>query len=191
MPDVLTGYAPNNFSFTGAEFGPASGPSLDPGGGLQHAFLPAASPLKLNYLGVLASGVTRWRSIHESRVCLAEGSWVPGGISYALDLTTRASAHYTQAAWCARGIGTRTFCASVVPRVTREEGSRRARRSRPALSEFRRNADPRRRSHARPQRDMERHERNSRQFRCPGEQCVRRHGQREHTTMGPVGRAAA
>ena len=28
LPDVLTGYAPNNFQFTSAEFGPASGPSL-------------------------------------------------------------------------------------------------------------------------------------------------------------------
>jgi hypothetical protein len=34
---VLTGYAPNNFQFTSAEVGPASGPSLDPGGGLQTA----------------------------------------------------------------------------------------------------------------------------------------------------------
>ena len=38
LPDVLTGYAPNNFQFTSAEFGPASGPSLDPGGGLQTGF---------------------------------------------------------------------------------------------------------------------------------------------------------
>jgi hypothetical protein len=40
LPDVLTGYAPNNFQFTSAEFGPASGPSLDPGGGLHTGFLP-------------------------------------------------------------------------------------------------------------------------------------------------------
>jgi Gram-negative porin len=39
LPDVLTGYAPNSFTFTNAEFGPHSGPSLDPGGGLQTAFL--------------------------------------------------------------------------------------------------------------------------------------------------------
>jgi hypothetical protein len=38
LPDVLSGYAPNNFQFTSAEFGPASGPSLDPGGGLQTGF---------------------------------------------------------------------------------------------------------------------------------------------------------
>jgi hypothetical protein len=41
LPDVLTGYAPNNFTFTSADFGPASGPSLDPGGGLQVSFLGA------------------------------------------------------------------------------------------------------------------------------------------------------
>src|SRR5262245_33656249 len=38
LPDLLTGDAPNNFQFTSAEFGPASGPSLDPGGGLQTGF---------------------------------------------------------------------------------------------------------------------------------------------------------
>jgi hypothetical protein len=39
LPDVLTGYAPNNFQFVSAEFGPASGRSLDPDGGLQSALL--------------------------------------------------------------------------------------------------------------------------------------------------------
>lgn len=39
LPDVLTGYAPNNFTFTSAEFGPASGPSLDPGAGLPLSFI--------------------------------------------------------------------------------------------------------------------------------------------------------
>jgi hypothetical protein len=55
LPDVLTGYAPNNFAFTGAEFGPASGPSLDPGGGLQHAFLAPALARQLNELGTLGA----------------------------------------------------------------------------------------------------------------------------------------
>lgn len=53
LPDVLTGYAPNNFTFTGAEFGPASGPSLDPGGGLQHAFLASNLAAQLDELAVL------------------------------------------------------------------------------------------------------------------------------------------
>ena len=55
LPDVLTGYAPNSFAFTGGEFGPASGPSLDPGGGLQHAFLPAKLAQQLNALAVLGA----------------------------------------------------------------------------------------------------------------------------------------
>jgi hypothetical protein len=55
LPDVLTGYAPNNFAFTGAEFGPASGPSLDPGGGLQHAFLTQTLAAELNELSALGA----------------------------------------------------------------------------------------------------------------------------------------
>jgi hypothetical protein len=57
LPDVLTGYAPNNFTFTSAEFGPASGPSLDPAGGLQTAFLErelAAGIAPLSVLGFTA-----------------------------------------------------------------------------------------------------------------------------------------
>src|SRR5882672_11610007 len=55
LPDVLTGYAPNSFAFTGGEFGPASGPSLDPGGGLQHAFLSQNLARQLNDLAVLGA----------------------------------------------------------------------------------------------------------------------------------------
>src|SRR6266852_2588800 len=55
LPDVLMGYAPNSFAFTGGEFGPASGPSLDPGGGLQHAFLSANLARQLNELAVLGA----------------------------------------------------------------------------------------------------------------------------------------
>lgn len=53
LPDVLTGYAPNNFTFTSAEFGPASGPSLDPAGGLQTAFLGRALAAQINPLTTL------------------------------------------------------------------------------------------------------------------------------------------
>jgi hypothetical protein len=56
LPDVLTGYAPNNYQFVSAEFGPASGPSLDPDGGLQTTFL---SPQLANELNSLSSlGIT-------------------------------------------------------------------------------------------------------------------------------------
>jgi hypothetical protein len=58
LPDVLTGYAPNDFSFTSAEFGPASGPGLDPGGGLQHAFLPTPLATQLNELGTLGASAS-------------------------------------------------------------------------------------------------------------------------------------
>jgi hypothetical protein len=58
LPDVLTGYAPNSFAFTGGEFGPASGPSLDPGGGLQHTFLPADLARQLNELAVLGAATS-------------------------------------------------------------------------------------------------------------------------------------
>lgn len=50
LPDVLTGYAPNNFTFTSAEFGPASGPSLDPAGRLQTTFLEPALARQIDSL---------------------------------------------------------------------------------------------------------------------------------------------
>jgi hypothetical protein len=59
LPDVLTGYAPNDFQFVSAEFGPASGRSLDPNGGLQTRFLSrglASQIDALSILGVSASG---------------------------------------------------------------------------------------------------------------------------------------
>lgn len=57
LPDVLLGYAPNNFTFTGAEFGPATGPGLDPDGRLPTAFLDpqiARQIDALSYLGFAA-----------------------------------------------------------------------------------------------------------------------------------------
>jgi len=58
LPDILTGYGPNAYQFVSAEFGPASGPSLDPDGGLQTVFLNdalAAEVNRLTGLGVTAS----------------------------------------------------------------------------------------------------------------------------------------
>lgn len=52
LPDVLTGYAPNNFTFTGAEFGPASGLGLDPAGGLVSRYQPPAVAAALDELSV-------------------------------------------------------------------------------------------------------------------------------------------
>jgi hypothetical protein len=56
LPDVLTGYAPNSFTFTVAEFGPPTGLTLDPGGGLQTQFLPADARARVEPLA--ARGVT-------------------------------------------------------------------------------------------------------------------------------------
>jgi len=39
LPDVLLGYAPNPYTYTSAEYGPASGVGLDPDGGLPTRFL--------------------------------------------------------------------------------------------------------------------------------------------------------
>ncbi|HET7811710.1 MAG TPA: porin [Steroidobacteraceae bacterium] len=86
LPDVLTGYAPNNFSFTGAEFGPASGPSLDPGGGLQHAFVPAALAAQLNELSVLGASATLANDRSAKAVYVSPKSHgFLAGLSYAVD----------------------------------------------------------------------------------------------------------
>ncbi len=56
LPDVLSGYAPNSFTFTAAEFGPPTGRTLDPGGGLQTQFLRSAARSRLESLA--GQGVT-------------------------------------------------------------------------------------------------------------------------------------
>lgn len=56
LPDVLTGYAPNSFTYTTAEFGPPTGRTLDPGGGLQTQFLRPAMRMRVESL--TAYGVT-------------------------------------------------------------------------------------------------------------------------------------
>lgn len=86
LPDVLTGYAPNNFAFTGAEFGPASGPSLDPGGGLQHAFLAPTLATELNELSVLGAfaSLAGDRSAKIVYVSPKRGGFL-GGLSYSPD----------------------------------------------------------------------------------------------------------
>jgi hypothetical protein len=86
LPDVLTGYAPNNFQFTSAEFGPASGPSLDPGGRLQTLLLPAALTRQLDPLASL--GVTAAlfgdRSAKVLYVSPKQKGWL-AGVSYSGD----------------------------------------------------------------------------------------------------------
>ncbi|HKS56460.1 MAG TPA: porin [Steroidobacteraceae bacterium] len=90
LPDVLLGYAPNNFTFTGAEFGPASGPSLDPGGGLQLAFLDRTLARQLAPLTSL--GFTASQAADESAKVLyvspKQGGFL-AGVSYAPNATDR------------------------------------------------------------------------------------------------------
>ncbi|MEJ1962781.1 MAG: hypothetical protein WDO56_15030 [Gammaproteobacteria bacterium] len=88
LPDVLLGYAPNNFTFTGAEFGPASGPSLDPGGGLQSAFLDAPLAARIRDLSVLgfAASLSDDRSAKILYVTPKKGGWIAGA-SFASNAT--------------------------------------------------------------------------------------------------------
>jgi hypothetical protein len=58
LPDVLVGYGPNNFTFPSAEFGPPSGASLDPGGGLPAAFLAGPARGAVGSLGTLGFSTT-------------------------------------------------------------------------------------------------------------------------------------
>jgi hypothetical protein len=88
LPDVLTGYAPNNFTFTSADFGPASGPSLDPAGGLQTAFLGSALASEIIPLTVL--GFTASLAEDQSTKILyvsPKRNGLLGGVSFAPDAT--------------------------------------------------------------------------------------------------------
>ena len=84
LPDVLSGYAPNNFTFTGAEFGPASGPSLDPSGGLQTAFFDRSLAARINSLTALgvASALFDDQSVKVLYVSPKHRGFL-GGISFA------------------------------------------------------------------------------------------------------------
>lgn len=84
LPDVLTGYAPNSFTFTVAEFGPPTGRSLDPGGGLQTQFLRGALRMRLE--PIASQGVTASQFNDQSTKVLyvlpKNNGWL-GGVSFA------------------------------------------------------------------------------------------------------------
>jgi porin-like protein len=86
LPDVLTGYAPNNFQFTSAEFGPASGPSLDPGGGLHTSFVPGVVAEQIRPLADLGTTAAMFadRSAKALYVSPKMHGWLAGA-SYAPD----------------------------------------------------------------------------------------------------------
>lgn len=98
LPDVLSGYAPNNFQFTSAEFGPASGPSLDPAGRLQTLFLRDELARQLDPL--VSLGVTAAlfddRSAKILYVSPKKDGWL-AGLSYADDADVDAVEELLQA----------------------------------------------------------------------------------------------
>jgi hypothetical protein len=98
LPDVLTGYAPNNFQFTSAEFGPASGPSLDPGGGLQTGFLRAMLAEQIGPLAGLGATAALFddRSAKVLYVSPKTHGWLVGA-SYARDADDAAVGQLLQA----------------------------------------------------------------------------------------------
>lgn len=86
LPDALTGYAPNPFTFTTAEFGPASGLALDPGGGLAQRFMPDQAAAAHDALAVLGYGTSRFgdRSRKLLYVSPKRSGWLAGA-SWAAD----------------------------------------------------------------------------------------------------------
>jgi hypothetical protein len=98
LPDVLTGYAPNNFQFTSAEFGPASGPSLDPGGGLQTGFFRGMLAEQIGPLAGLGATAALFddRSAKVLYVSPKAHGWLVGA-SYARDADDAAVGQLLQA----------------------------------------------------------------------------------------------
>lgn len=84
LPDVLLGYAPNNFAFTGAEFGPASGLSLDPGGGLVATLLDRPESQRLVRFASLGATATLAGDRSEKLIYVSpKRRGFTGGLSYA------------------------------------------------------------------------------------------------------------
>lgn len=81
LPDVLSGYAPNSFTFAVAEFGPPTGRTLDPGGGLQTQFLRDA--VRARVAPLAGRGVTASQFNDESTKVLyvlpKHNGWLGGG----------------------------------------------------------------------------------------------------------------
>lgn len=58
LPDVLSGYAPNGYTFTSAEFGLSSGRTLDPGGNLPTSFLSPSLAAQIDGVSSLGFAAT-------------------------------------------------------------------------------------------------------------------------------------
>jgi hypothetical protein len=86
LPDVLVGYAPNNFTFTGAEFGPASGLSLDPGSGLASILLDRPESGRLLRMASLGATATLASDRSDKIIYVSpKRHGFIGGLSYAHD----------------------------------------------------------------------------------------------------------
>lgn len=86
LPDVLTGYAPNPFTFTTAEFGPASGLSLDPAGSVIQRFVADTAAQSADYLAVLGYSTSLFGDLSRKLLYVSpkRGGWL-GAVSYAAD----------------------------------------------------------------------------------------------------------
>jgi Gram-negative porin len=83
LPNVLTGYAPNAYTFTSAEFGLSSGRTLDPGGNLPTAFLSADLASRINAIASRGFAATLFddRSGKLIYVSPKKAGW-EGGVSF-------------------------------------------------------------------------------------------------------------
>ncbi|WP_271273626.1 porin [Aliamphritea hakodatensis] len=89
LPDVLTGFAPNNYTFTFAEYGPSTGRNLNPAGGLQTSFIDAADAASVNQLSSLGfvASLAGDRSAKLIYAAPRSASGINTGISYAPDIS--------------------------------------------------------------------------------------------------------
>lgn len=89
LPDVLGGYAPNPYSYTSAEFGPASGRSLDPDGGLASSFFRTDLRNQVERISYLGNSVALAgdRSVKGLYVSPRLGGFI-FGVAYTPDAST-------------------------------------------------------------------------------------------------------
>ncbi|WP_261844337.1 porin [Aliamphritea ceti] len=89
LPDVLTGFAPNNYTFTFAEYGPSTGRNLNPAGGLQSSFINQTEATAINQLSSLGfvASLAGNRSAKLIYAAPRSASGINTGISYAPDIS--------------------------------------------------------------------------------------------------------
>ena len=89
LPDVLTGFAPNNYTFTFAEYGPSTGRNLNPAGGLQSNFINQTDATAINQLSSLGfvASLAGNRSAKLIYAAPRSASGINTGISYAPDIS--------------------------------------------------------------------------------------------------------